>query len=178
MSILITLIACMLVGVVTGVIAGTSGYSSIDGSLSGYLQNFGEYTEPWAVFRESALKYGKLFVIIWLLAFLPTGGFLPVGGLAATLLLIFRGASYGFSTAALIHGYGLAGAASAAILYLPQSLLLIPSYIFAAYSCVWFTQKTGEIKRYLPVLAGGLAMSLIAASIDAFITPGLVRGII
>lgn len=176
-AIVIMLIACMLAGMVVGVISGASGYPSISGSLSWYLQNFGQYSEPWDIFRESTLKYGKLFVIIWLLAFLPSGGFLPIGGLAATLLLIFRGASYGFSTAALIRGYGLAGAASAAILYLPQSLLLIPAYIFAAYSCVWYIQKTGEIKSYLPVLIGGLAVSLLAGFIDAFIVPGFVRGI-
>jgi len=177
MTILITLIACMLAGVTVGAIAGASGYPAVSGSLAGYLQNFGQHSEPWDVLRESTLKYGKLFVIMWLLAFLPSGGFLPIGGLVATLLLIFRGAAYGFSTAVLIRGYGLAGAASAAILYLPQSLLLIPSYIFAAYSCVWFIQKTGEIKNYLPVLIGGLAVSLLAAFIDAFVAPGLVRGI-
>jgi len=49
------------------------------------------------------------------------------------------------------------GAASAALLYLPQGLLLIPAYIFAAYSCVWFTQKTGEIKGERPVLREMLA---------------------
>ncbi|MCL2699545.1 MAG: stage II sporulation protein M [Defluviitaleaceae bacterium] len=177
LTVILTLIACMLVGIAVGAIAGVSGYEAVSGSLAGYLQNFGLDADPWEVMRESSLKYGKLFVIIWLLAFLPSGGFLPVGGLAATLLLIFRGAAYGFSTAVLIRGYGLAGAASAAILYLPQSLILIPAYIFAAYSCVSFAQKTGEIRSYLPVLIGGLAVSLLAGFIDAFVIPGLVRGL-
>jgi len=160
-----------------GAIAGASGYPAISNSLAGYLQGFGHSLEPWDVFRESTLKYAKLFIIIWLLAFLPSGGFLPVGGLAATMVLIFRGAAYGFSTAALIKGYGLAGLVSAAILYLPQGILLIPSYIFAAYSCVHFIQKNSDIKSYLPVLIGGLAVSMIAGFIDAFVVPGLVRGI-
>lgn len=203
-AVMFTLIACMLVGVVIGAIAGVgAGYTAVSGSLTGYLQGFRDAApEPMDILRESALKYGKIFVFIWLLAFLPSGGFLPVGGLAATMLIIFRGASYGFSTAALIRSYGMAGAVCAAMLYLPQSLLLIPAYIFAAYSCIWFiqmanggspaftktgarrggfldfTQKTGELKEYLPVLAIGLIISLLAGLIDAFVVPGLVRGLL
>ena len=176
--VIITLITCMLAGMSVGAIAGMNGYQDVSSSLAGYLQNFGHFSVPWDIFRESTLKYGKLVIIIWLLAFLPSGSFLPVGGLMATLLLIFRGAAYGFSTAALIRGYGLAGAASAAILYLPQGVLLIPVYIFVAYSCVCFIQKDGEIKSYLPTLFIGLAVCMLAGLIDAFITPGLVRGMV
>ena len=175
--VIITLITCMLAGMLVGAIAGMNGYPVVSSSLAGYLQNYGEQFESWDVFRESTLKYGKLVVIIWLLAFLPSGGFMPIGGLVASLLLLFRGAAYGFSTAALIKGYGLAGAASAVILYIPQGILLIPLYIFVAYSCISFIQKDNEIKVYLPTLIIGLVVSMLAALIDAFVIPGLVHGL-
>lgn len=182
-AVIITLIACMLTGIFIGAIAGVTfagtGYAQLHEGLTGYLRSFkGGLEYPMDVFRESALKYGKLFVFIWLLAFLPSGGFLPLGGFIATLLIIFRGAAYGFSTAVLVRSYEAPGAVCAAILYLPQSLLLVPAYIFTAYSCVRYIQKTGEIRGYLPVLAIGIAVSLLAGFIDAFIVPGLVHGLL
>ncbi len=185
-AIVFILIISMFIGICAGATAalsmsGTS-YTMVTQNLADYLRSFntlGENSNKMDILRESTVKYFKIFAIIWLLAFLPTGGKLPIGGFIATLLVGFRGTAYGFATATLIRNYGTAGSICASILYLPQSLVLIPAYIFTAYSCVDFVlrEKTG-VNKYVLVLIIGFAVSMLVGFIDAFIVPGLVRNLL
>lgn len=128
----------LFLGAIVGVIRCNSIDSYQYDSLSEHLHLFFNdirniNTSHADIFFESVIKYGKILLIIWFMAFLP-----PASAVAIILIFI-KGMSGSFTTTFLIREFGIRGLYYAFILYLPQNLILIPTYIYASYSSLNFT---------------------------------------
>ena len=154
------------------------------------------------IFLESVLKYGKVLIFIWILAFLPQASPLSL------LLILYKGLGCGFTTAALLRIYGIDGLRMALLSFVPQNLLLIPAYVFVAYAGLSFMMAslqhpkydnapskrhvklsckellTASVRfehrtliEYGAVLLAGMACVCLAVLLELYVMPGLFRHI-
>ncbi|MDR1067318.1 MAG: stage II sporulation protein M [Clostridiales bacterium] len=172
---LVIIIGCFLAGIAIGAVAANTmeedGLERISGSLTSYLGDFEpSYDSTADMLRDSVFKYAKLVVLMWLLAFAPAGGF------AVFLLVMTRGAAYGFTWALLLRDFGLTGALSGAVLCLPQGVFVVPLCVLTALASVNYVMGGGEragsgLKAYGKVLAVGLATAFLAGAVETFLIP-------
>ncbi|MDR2938925.1 MAG: stage II sporulation protein M [Clostridiales bacterium] len=175
--------------VMLGILAGSYLANSLDSDnqvrLASYLDKFFEnyrllLPEGSDIFKESFVKYGKIVLIIWLFAFMPFG--VVLGG----LVVLFKGVSYGFTTAFLIMSYGPEGVYFACLLYLLQNIILIPAYIFVSYAGIKFVYgKNGRMPNdtidgffeYGMSLVISLSCVILAGFLEAYVIPNLIFNI-
>lgn len=124
-------------------------------------------------FFESAVKYGKTLMVIWLLGFLPK--IAPIG----CALISFKGMSLGFTAVALIHN-DASSALSRILAFTPQSLLVLAAYVYVFYRAVNF-EPTGNdigIKQFLEYAAWfviGLVFIALASAAEVFLSPMFIK---
>ncbi len=185
-GIVIMLLFCFLAGIIIGVVCinvmNEKDYITTSESTKVYLSGFSSSElKAGEIFRDSVFKYVKLVVVMWLLAFVPSGGFFTL------IVIMTRGIGYGFSTALLVRLFGFDGLICAAILYLLQSIIIVPIYFFVAFSSIGFTlynlknAKQAEnssaysLKMYGAVLLIGCGGAITAALIDSLVVPMLIN---
>lgn len=123
---------CFVLGTISGAIKANllngDTFENISANLTVYINNLSALNfNKSQIFAECLVKYGKTLLIIWFLAFIPPTAFI-------SLLLIFaKGMSLGFTTGLLVLKFGFSGSFYACVLYLPQNLVLIWAYFFAAH---------------------------------------------
>lgn len=137
-AIFLFVLSGLLLGIAVGAIqcyaVEPARYHQLSEQLQGFLSNIDPLRGNNAdIFLDSMIKHGKILAIIWFLAFLP-----PFS-LASVPLIFIKGMSNGFTTALFIRAFGFRGLAYACALYLPQSLALIPAYLFVCCAGLNFT---------------------------------------
>lgn len=167
---IILMFFCLATGAAVGALCShalkETEYDRLSENITVYL-NTAKNAEDnrMGAFAECVLKYGKTLVLIWFLAFLPPAA------IASFFLIFVKGMGLGFTTALLIRALGADGAVYAARLCLLQNLLLIPAYIYAAFSSLTFSldflrQKTRNkpgIPEYILTLAICLCIVMLAS---------------
>lgn len=189
-AVLLLILFSLIMGIVIGVVSSNclseQSYKKTADNTSLYLKSFKTNNQnKLDIFRESVVKYVKVVIIIWLLAFVPAGGFFTL------IIIMVRGVSYGFTTSFLIKMFGSEGVVCAALLYLPQTLILIPTYFYIAFLSINFilfnlnSFKKSSSKKMLNDITIKYIVSFViccllcafAAFIDAFVVPGLIKNI-
>ncbi len=182
-TILIIIISGLLAGIIIGWIYSVTltgqGYTKAASSTQEYLKQFShETTNRMNIFNDSVLKHGKTVIMIWLLAFVPIGGFVIF------MLIMIKGIGLGFTTAILFRMFKLNGLVCAGLLYLPQCLILIPVYVMMSYSGINFilkhlNNKTKEsMTGYSVFLFIGIACTVVVGFLDAYAVPVLIGNMI
>jgi len=169
------LVACTAVGAIIGAV-----YANIlnENSFQTLSQNIGKllYDSSDSIqneniaFIEIFIKYSKIPIIIWFLAFAP------LSPLITFFLISAKGAGVGFTTAIIVRGYGVKGLLFSFILYFFQNLILFPSYIYTSHMSLKFASKKTKEKRlseYSLTLTASLACVLLAALVEAYFVPFL-----
>ena len=178
-AIIFFLTLCLITGLSAGVFSvyTMSEHSALRTaeSITNYINriNAGETSVTYIVFLNRLFSHGKTAILIWALAFIKFGGLiiLPV--------FMLTGIRYGYSTALLLEVFGLEGMTYAALLYLPQALLLLPCYFMLSYYGIDFsltltgkdkrsTSSPSYIKDYILKLLIGLLIAILASGVDVF----------
>ena len=177
-AIIFFLILCLITGITAGVFSvramNEHRAESAAGSITSYINriNAGETSSPAFIFFNSLFKHGKTAVLIWFLAFIKFGGLI----ILPTFML--TGIRYGYSTALFVSIFGLRGLAYAALLYLPQALLLLPCYFLLSYYGIDFsltftakdnTKPPSIIRGYAFKLLIGMFLVVLASGLDVFV---------
>jgi len=158
---------------ITGIIAGAfsvltmseQNSMSAKESIISYIirVNLGETSPPADVFLSSLITHATTAILIWALAFLKFGGLiiLPV--------FMFTGARFGFSTALLITAFSWRGILHAALIYLPQALILIPCYFLISYYSIDFSLIRAQKKQYAVKLLIAVLVIALVSALDIFV---------
>ncbi len=134
----LTFLFAVLVGAVVSNFISSEKTSLLGEELKSFFSTIsqeGEVARP--NFSSVFLKYAKYVFLIWL------GGWLPFGVLLSEGILMFRGASLGFTSAMLMKEFGIRGAVATVFAILPQNLILIPIYLFITWTAISFSMDRG-----------------------------------
>lgn len=179
---------CLLLGIFLGAIGANHMNGMEYKQMGSYIGNFLEQIKQEGMatqnFSSVLIKYGKYAVFIWLC------GFLAPGAVFIYVILLFKGLSYGFTTAFLVKQYGKSGIGFAAISYLPQNFILIPAYLAMAYISLEyifrkFTRlpQKARLKRekqktnleYFILFLGELVLICAASAVEVYLVPMLLQ---
>lgn len=142
--ILIILIASFVLGIVVGVIRGLTldreHYMKLVDYLIVYQKKSNEINN-FDIFFECVVKYGKIPIVLWFMAFLPYSIIFP------PVLIFTKGMSLAFTTTSLVREFGLSGF-NYVMTYIPQSIIIVPAYIFTAYSSIKFILMVIRGKKF------------------------------
>lgn len=158
-----------------GSMAGAAMANLTDAHMQAELMGFLDAAEPqsigfWAIF----LKYLKYDLVIWL------GGWLPLGIFLSGAAFLLRSISVGFTSALLLMTYGAKGILLSLTIFLPQNLLLIPTYSLILAAAMYYLSSWREeggkrgLKRerrrkqaeYCILLFGSVILIAAAAGIE------------
>ena len=178
---ILIIVAFLLVGVLIGsVLANTleeGKHSLLSSHINQYIITLDNpnYVKSSAFF-ETFVKYEKIVVFIWLLAFIPSGAIVSLG------IILSKGMAFGFTTSFFVMEFGTQGIVYVATLYLIQNLFLIPAYIWTAYNNLAYVSKLyshsvrlsakfskNEMLEYFLVLLTSSSFVVLASLIEIFI---------
>jgi len=183
------LVIILLAGFFAGVLlSGSSLGQDIDG-LTDYVEQLRQsdrlyYTQQVELLKESLFKHLFTIALIWFLGFIRAG---VIGSLG---ILAVRGAAIGFTSAALIKICGLTGLYYITALTLPQSLVIIPVYLLAAYSSTRFmlehegasntrpSKTPMSLTEYFLILVLCLAAAGLVSFYEAYGVPWVIENLI
>ena len=139
-------IVCLsfLLGTIGGAVAASLLPTGEQGELSGFLQTVIDGTEG-ASFGEIFWKYLKYDLLIWL------GGWMQLGMFLSGAAFFFRSVAVGFTSAMMMLTYGGKGILLSVTQFLPQNIVLVPTYIFMMSAAVYYmlNWQEGSGKRAL-----------------------------
>ena len=184
---IVLLVICLslLFGIILGAVFANHlneiQYNELGGHLNGFINEMknASLTQNASV-SDVMVKYGKYAVLIWLCAFFAPGAVFII------LILLFKGASYGFTTAILVRQYGKAGISFAAVSYLPQNIILIPVYLCISYFALEYILRKykalppkARLKResqkvnleYLIILLASVVLIAAASAVEVYVIP-------
>ncbi len=126
-----------------------------------------------SLITNGIIKYGKIMLIFWVLAFLP------YGWVAILAVILSRGAVYGFLISFLQRQYyGGMGALYSFLFILPQCIVLLPSYFYIARGSIELSHSNSGkkppaaiINKRAILLATAFFTSALSGLIDSYITP-------
>lgn len=182
-----------LMGVIFGAVMvnGLSPHQKED--LLYYLHQFfgqvGEenFVQPKELVKLSFFDNIKIASLIWIL------GISIIGFPLIFLIIFLKGMVVGFSIGFLVNQMGWGGFLISFVSILPQNLFFIPIYIFLSVNAVAlsmqlikkiFIQQTFHIpltsafSKYIFTFVGSVLIILIAACIEAYISPVLMKSVI
>lgn len=191
-SIYLFVVVLFLMGVIFGAIIVNSLSFTQKEDLFYYLSQFfgqvsdGKVADSKDLFYQSFFHNSKFVGLMWILG-------VSIIGLPITLILLFmKGMVVGFTVGFLVNQMGWEGFVLSFVSVLPQNLLIIPVFIIGATLSVAFSLKM--IRRQfmkkqgqpiMPLLGGYVAAFLvalvfiaIAAAIEAYISPVLMKSIV
>ena len=192
-SIYTFIMVLFLMGVIFGSIFVNSLSPHQKEDLFYYLnQFFGQVGEGKTVPPEELLKLSfwhnvKFAGLIWIL------GISIIGFPLIFILLFIKGIVVGFSVGFLVNQMGWNGLLLAFVSLLPQNLLIIPIFIFISVCSIALSMKLIKkifirqslpfhlmpvFTRYFLSYIGAVAIITIAASLEAYVSPMLMRSII
>lgn len=185
LPVLMTVLFFFLLGISAGVFTEAflspenkeSIQSFLDGAL--FLADLSGISLPDVFLSSLAVNLILLFLI-------ALSGFTVIGFPAALLILVYKGATLGFSSALLMETMGMKGAAAVLLTLAPQNLLLIPAFLTGAMAALSFSfsvlsGRSRSVRKSLSGNAAGYLLLFFALSllvlggclIEAFIGPFL-----
>lgn len=188
-SIYLFVVVLFLMGVIFGAIVVNSLSFTQKEDLFYYLSQFfgqvsdGKVAASNDLLLQSFLHNSKYIGIMWLLG-------ISIIGLPVILVLLFiKGMVVGFTVGFLVNQMGWDGFILSFVSILPQNLIIIPIFIFAATISVSFSIKMIRrqflkklsqpifplLGRYGLALFGSLLFLVVAASIEAYVSPALMK---
>lgn len=191
-SIYLFVIVLFLMGVIFGAVIVNSLSFSQKEDLFYYLsQFFGQVSDDSVasasdLFKQSLLHNLKYIGLMWILG-------ISVIGLPVILILLFmKGMVVGFTVGFLVNQMGWDGFLLSFVSVLPQNLIIIPIFIIAATLSVSFSikmirrqfmKRIGQpimplFGRYMITFAIAILFIGVAAGIEAFISPVLMKSVI
>ena len=163
-------IAAVLIGAVAGSIAANMRTEYLQEYIAGYITGLAPMSDKAVGLIEAVIKYGKTILCIWIL------GFIAVGMYVMQMVLFLKGFSYGFTTGVVLHTLGLRKGLACVMLYLPQSLLLIPLYITGTLIGINYI-KSGKVKTpiekrmYIISILPMMVVVMITGLMEVFALP-------
>ena len=191
-SIYLFIAVLFLMGVIFGAIVVNSLTLSQKEDLFYYLSQFfsqisnGKVADSKDLFIQSFSHNSKFIGLMWLLG-------ISIIGLPVILILLFiKGMVVGFTVGFLVNQMGWNGFLLSFVYVLPQNIIIIPVFIISATLAVSFSfkmirqqfmKKMGEpmlplFGRYMVLLVGAIVSLVIAAGVEAYISPGLMKSIV
>jgi len=174
-------IGCFVTGVIIGAAAILSRseieQASVGAELAAHISNLAAPIQHVGAQEVLQSIVGNMLfvVIIWVLAFARFAGFI------ALMVVVMQGASYGFTTAALVANFGVRNGLAAMLVYLPQMLILAPTLLYVCTSSLNYVSLTlngrlqtyGEanFRQHIKVLAIAAILAVTAAMFDIFFSP-------
>lgn len=184
-SIYLFVVVLFLMGVIFGAIVVNSLSFNQKEDLFHYLSMFfgemskGEIASSKELFLQSFFHNSKYIGIMWVLG-------ISIIGLPVILILLFlKGIVVGFTVGFLVSQMGWKGFLLSLGTVLPQNLIIIPVFIYVTTMSVSFSfimirkqfmKKTGEpiwpqFTKYFLSLIGALVLLIVAAAIEAYVSP-------
>ncbi|MGJ7919908.1 stage II sporulation protein M [Neobacillus sp. LXY-4] len=191
-SVYIFVIVLFLMGVIFGAVVVNSLSFSQKEDLFYYLsQFFGQLTDGKEassndLFKQSLLHNSKYIGLMWLLG-------ISIIGLPVILILLFiKGMVVGFTVGFLVNQMGWDGFFLSFVSILPQNFIIIPVFIIMAVMTITFSlqmirrqfmKKISNpfmpmLSRYFLTLAAAMVCIFIAAAIEAYLSPSLMKAVI
>lgn len=190
-SVYLFVIVLFLMGVIFGAIVVNSLSFTQKEDLFYYLSQFfgqvstGEIASAKELFKQSLFHNVQYIALMWILG-------ISIIGLPVILIMLFiKGMVVGFTVGFLVNQMGWDGFLLSFVSVLPQNLIIIPIFIFAATLSVAFSIKM--IKRqfmkrmseavmplfgkYMLTLGVAVVFLAAAAGIEAFISPALMKSV-
>jgi len=183
-AIAIIAVICFITGIIAGAVAlisrGAIEQASIAAELASHITSLaGHYQAPDAQEILQNFVSNLIFVaVIWVLAFARTAGFLSF------MVVMLQGASYGFTTAALVAAFGIVDGLAATLVYLPQALILAPTLLYVCTSSVKYVCLTrggrpnsdeASLRRYTKTLAIAAIFAAFATLLDVYLSTFVAR---
>ncbi|WP_018660534.1 stage II sporulation protein M [Heyndrickxia acidiproducens] len=184
------IIVLFLMGVIFGAIIVNSLSIAQKEDLFFYLKQFfgqvsaGKVAAAEDLFRSSFFHNMKFLGLIWVLG-------ISIIGLPLILILLFlKGLVVGFSIGFLVNQMGWNGFLLSFATVLPQNLLIIPVFIFTSVMAVMFSLNLIRkifmkqnvhfaffqlFMKYCMALVAAFLIALMAAGIEAYISPELMQ---
>lgn len=122
-------------------------------------------------FIKGLIKYGLSSIALWSMPLLTKS---PLPSVA---VLLYKGASLGFTTSILVGEYGISGIGYALVLYFPQNLILTFLYFVIAYyslNIILYLKKRPIAENInIPLLLFGMVLAFLVSLTEAYIVPTL-----
>ncbi|MGD6804068.1 stage II sporulation protein M [Rossellomorea vietnamensis] len=194
-SIYLFILTLFLMGVIFGAVVVNSLSFTQKEDLYFYLgQFFGEISDgkiasSEELFRQSFLHNVKYLGFMWLLG-------ISIIGLPLIFILLFmKGVVIGFSVGFLVNQMDWDGFLLSFAAVLPQNIVIIPAFIFISVISVSFSltlirkifmklsphsqvQMVPLLSRYVLAFVLAIAVITIAAGIEAYISPNLMKAMV
>jgi len=136
------------------------------------------------LFNQSFSHYLKYIGLIWILG-------ISVIGLPIILILLFlKGIVVGFTVGFFVSQMGIKGFFLALVSVLPQNLILIPAFIIIGVASISFSLRMIRMQfkkshpfaplfiRYSLLMIGVIGLIVLSSSIEAWVSPILMKAII
>ena len=120
-----------------------------------------------AIFQTSLINILKLILAIFIFGFIKHNYYF------LQLILLIKGAFFGTVIAAFTRKMGLDGFAFSIVSILPHHIFLLPLLFIAVFIAI--NKKNVSLSAYCLLMAAVALLSVLPASIDAFITSSLVN---
>ncbi|MDZ5471126.1 stage II sporulation protein M (plasmid) [Bacillus sp. 31A1R] len=191
-SIYLFVVVLFLMGVIFGAIVVNSLSFTQKEDLYYYLSQFftqvsdGKVAESRDLFFQSFLHNSKFIGLMWILG-------VSIIGLPVILILLFiKGMVVGFTVGFLVNQMGWDGFILSFVSVLPQNLIIIPIFIIVATLSVSFSMKMVRrqfmkklaqpvmplLGRYAFALFVAVVFLTVAAGVEAYISPSLMKTIV
>ncbi|WP_064090960.1 stage II sporulation protein M [Rossellomorea aquimaris] len=194
-SIYLFIITLFLMGVIFGAIVVNSLSFAQKEDLYFYLSKFfsemedGRMTSSEELFRQSFLHNVKYLGLMWILG-------ISIIGLPLIFVLLFmKGVVVGFSVGFLVNQMEWSGFLLSFVSVLPQNIIIIPAFIFIGAVSASFSltlirkifmkhgpsiqfQMIPFLSRYVIFLVLAIGIVTIASSIEAYLSPYLMKTVI
>ncbi|WP_075982206.1 stage II sporulation protein M [Bacillus massilinigeriensis] len=191
-SIYIFIIVLFLMGVIFGAIVVNSLSLNQKEDLFYYLSQFfgqvsdGKVADSRDLFIQSFLHNSKFIGLFWILG-------ISIIGLPVILILLFmKGMVVGFTVGFLVNQMSWKGFLLSFVSILPQNFIIIPIFIIAATMAVSFSlrmvkrefmKKIGQpflplFGKYIFSFSIAILFIVVAAAIEAYISPTLIKTVI
>ncbi|MFE8702597.1 stage II sporulation protein M [Cytobacillus sp. FJAT-54145] len=191
-SIYLFVIVLFMMGVIFGAIVVNSLSFTQKEDLFYYLSQFfgqvsdGKVAASKDLFFQSFFHNSKFIGLMWILG-------ISIIGLPIILILLFiKGMVVGFTVGFLVNQMQWDGFLLSFVSVLPQNFIIIPVFIVTATLSVSFSlkmirrqfmKKMGQplmplLGRYMTVFLAALLLLMIAASIEAYVSPILMKAVV
>lgn len=191
-SVYLFTIVLFLMGVIFGAIVVNSLNLSQKQDLYYYLTQFfgqvakGEFASAYDMFQQSYFHNLQYIGFMWVLG-------ISIIGLPLILVLLFlKGVVVGFTVGFLVNQMGWQGFLLSFVSVMPQNFIVIPAFIIMGTIAISFSLKMVRnqfmkrmhepifpmIMRYAFVMVAISALLLISASLEAYVSPMIMKQVV
>ena len=176
---------CFMTGIIVGAVAAVSRgeyeRAALSAELAAHVMGLAAHGQAAGAqeILQSVVNNFMFVFVIWVLAFARAAGFLSF------MVVMLQGVSYGFTTAVLVLAFGVRDGLAAAMIYLPQALIMAPALLFVCTNSVSYvcltqhgrpsTYGEASLRRYAKTLVMASLLAILAAMLDVYLAPAVAR---